>query len=333
VSADTANPSAAIPAEVLVDIFTRAMRIQMNDEAVRKAIMRGKFKTTYYSPRGQEIIPSAVSALLRDDDQIVTIYRGIHDQIAKGIPLRLLWAEYAGKATGPCKGKGGPMHITHPETGIMVTTGIVGASMPIANGLAMAAQNEGSDRVVVAYFGDGASNIGAFHEALNMASLWKLPVIFVCQNNLYAEHTAFAIGTSSASISARSSSYDMPGVTVDGNEPEAMWAAAKEAIDRARTGGGPTLIEAMTFRFQGHNFGDQSAYIPKEEMEVAKAADPMPRLRQRMVDEGIMDEDAIALLEQSIADEIADALEFALASPNPSLEELENDVYENWVEV
>lgn len=315
------------PQDVLIDIFTRAARIKMNDERVRKAMLAGKFKAPYYSPRGQEIIPSAISVLLRDDDQIVTIYRGIHDQIAKGIPLRELWAEYAGKATGSCKGKGGPMHITHPATGIMVTTGIVGASMPIANGLALAAQNEGSDRVVIAYFGDGASNIGAFHEALNMASLWKLPVLFVCQNNRYAEHTAYGIGTASETIAERSTSYAMPGVRVDGNDPEAMWLTAREAIDRARRGEGPTLIEAMTFRFEGHNFGDAAAYIPREELAAAKAADPMPRFRQALIDAGHMSEDDIAALEASLAAEIDDALEFAMSSPSPTLDEIELDVF------
>ncbi len=315
------------PQDVLIDIFTRALRIKMNDERVRKAMLAGKFKAAYYSPRGQEVIPSALSVLLRDDDQIVTIYRGIHDQIAKGIPLRQLWAEYAGKATGSCKGKGGPMHITHPETGIMVTTGIVGASLPIANGLALAAQNEGSDRVVVAYFGDGAANIGAFHEALNMASLWKLPVLFVCQNNRYAEHTAYGIGTSSETIAERSKSYAMPGVTVDGNDPAEVWLAAREAVERARRGDGPTLIEALTFRFEGHNFGDAATYIPREELAAAKAADPMPRFRQAMIDGGHMTEEAIAALEASLSAEIDDALEYALASPSPEPEELEIDVF------
>jgi TPP-dependent pyruvate/acetoin dehydrogenase alpha subunit len=313
--------------EVLIDIFTRAMRIKMNDERVRKTILSGKLKSTYYSPRGQEMIPSAISCLLRGDDQIVTTYRGIHDQIAKGIPLRLLWAEYAGKVTGACKGKGGPMHITHLQTGIMVTTGIVGASMPIANGLALDAQNRGLDRVVIAYFGDGAANIGAFHEALNMASLWHLPVVFVCQNNRYAEHTAYKFGTASATISQRSSSYEMPGVTVDGNDPIAVWVAARSAIDRARSGGGPTLLEAMTFRFEGHNLGDMSAYIPKEEMTSAKADDPIPRLRQQLLHEHVLSEADIERIESGLTAEIDDALEFALASAYPTQDELLVDVY------
>ncbi len=181
---------------VLVDMYRRMTLIKQNDERFRATIMAGKIVAPYYSPRGQEVIPSAVSVNLRDTDYICTIYRGIHDMLAKGVPLKQLWAEIAGKVTGTCKGKGGPMHITHPASGVMVTTGIVGSSMPIANGLALAAQIRGEDRVAVAYFGDGASNIGAFHESLNMASVWKLPVVFVCQNNRYGEHTQYEVATS-----------------------------------------------------------------------------------------------------------------------------------------
>lgn len=235
--------------EILVDIYRRATLIKQNDERFRSIIKSGKLAMVYYSPRGQEIIPSAISVGLTDADYIVTIYRGVHDMLAKGIPLKLLWAEFAGRSTGACKGKGGPMHVTHPATGIMVTTGVVGASLPIANGLALAAQLRNEKRVAIAYFGDGAANIGAFHEALNMASVWKLPVIFVCQNNKYGEHTKLANSTSVPNIAVRAIAYGMPGVTVDGNDPLAMYAVAKEAIERARSGGGPTLIEANTFRF------------------------------------------------------------------------------------
>src|SRR3546814_264657 len=170
--------------------------LKINDEKTRQTIRSGKLQTPYYSYRGQEAIPSAVSANLTDEDYICTIYRGIHDMLAKGMPLRSLWAEIAGRSTGACKGKGGPMHLTAPAKGIMVTTGIVGSSLPIANGLAWGSQLARDGRVTVAYFGDGASNIGAFHEALNLASIWKLPVVFVCQNNRFGEHTAYHKTTS-----------------------------------------------------------------------------------------------------------------------------------------
>src|SRR5271165_4590684 len=225
-----------------LDIFRRMALIKANDERSRKVIRSGRLVMPYYSPRGQEVIPSAVSANLTDDDYICTIYRGTHDMLAKGVPLKDLWAELAGRVTGTCKGKGGPMHITHPNSGVMVTTGIVGSSMLIANGLAWGSQLRGDGRVTVAYFGDGASNIGAFHEALNLASIWKLPVIFVCQNNRFAEHTRYENCTSTDKISKRAIGYGMPGYTVDGNDPFEMYATVHEAIERARNGEGPTLI-------------------------------------------------------------------------------------------
>jgi pyruvate dehydrogenase E1 component alpha subunit len=312
---------------VLIDMYRRIALIKQNDDRFRGVIRSGKIATTYYSPRGQEVIPTAVSVNLKKEDYICTIYRGIHDMLAKGVPVKQLWAEVAGKATGTCKGKGGPMHITHPESGVMVTTGIVGSSMPIANGLAWATQLREEDRVTVAYFGDGASNIGAFHEALNMASVWKLPVVFVCQNNGYAEHTRYELGTSAAKISDRAAGYQMPGVTVDGNDPIAMYHAAKEAVDRARAGNGPTLIEARTFRFMGHVFGDADGYMDKAEKAAAVAKDPVPAYRAWLVENGHAKEEELAQIEAEIEKEIDEAVEFAISSPYPSLDELRRDIF------
>lgn len=318
---------------VLSSILESALRIRCNDELIRESARSGRLNIIYYSPRGQEIIPSAISELLTDDDYICTIYRGIHDQIAKGVPPKLIWAEYAGRLTGSCKGKGGPMHITYPEKGVMVTTGIVGSSLPIANGLALASQLRGDGRVTVAYFGDGASNIGAFHESLNMASVWKLPVIFVCQNNRYAEHSRFDEFTAGESVARRGDAYGMHAVAVDGNDAEATWHTARAAIDRARSGDGPTLIEANTFRFEGHLLGDDSAYIPRQEMEAAKAADPVPRLRADVIGRGILTEAQVVELERKIRREVEEAREFALTSDWPSLDELSCDVLANSGEV
>lgn len=323
---DASGTPATPPSSVLVDLYRRMALIKLNDERFRAVIKAGKIVAPYYSPRGQEVIPSAVSVCLNDEDYICTIYRGIHDMLAKGVPVKLLWAEIAGRATGTCKGKGGPMHITHPATGVMVTTGIVGSSMPIANGLALAAQIRNEKRVAVAYFGDGASNIGAFHEALNMASVWKLPVIFVCQNNRYGEHTRYEITTSARRISDRAAAYQMPGVTVDGNDPLAMYATSREAVDRARAGGGPTLIEAMTFRFHGHVFGDADGYMTTGEKEAAMARDPVPAFRAWLIETGRSSASALGELEAAIEREIDAAVEFALTSPEPDLAELSRDV-------
>lgn len=313
--------------EVLLDIYRRAALLKANDERSRKVITTGRLVMPYYSYRGQEIIPSALCANLTDDDYLVTIYRGIHDMLAKGMPLKDLWAEIAGRVDGTCKGKGGPMHLTYPKKGVMVTTGIVGSSMPIANGLAWGSQLSKNGRVAVATFGDGASNIGAFHESLNMAAVWKLPVIFVCQNNLYGEHTTYEKATSARQIADRAHGYQMPGIRVDGNDPVAMYNAANEAVERARAGEGPTLLECMTFRFHGHVFGDADGYMNKEQKAQAIADDPMPRFRQKLIDDGIATEEHLAEIESDIARQIDEAVEFALNSPLPNLSELTTDVY------
>ncbi len=314
-------------AKTLVAIFRKMTQIRLNDERFISLMKAGKMVMPYYSARGQEAIPSAISVQLTNDDYLVTIYRGIHDMIAKGVPPRLIWAELAGRSTGACKGKGGPMHITHPKSGCMVTTGVVGAGMPIGCGLALASQLRGETRVTVTNFGDGASNIGAFHESLNLASVWKLPVIFVCQNNRYAEHTAFAKGTSVEHVAERAKSYSMPGVTVDGNDPLAVFAAAKTAIERARAGGGPTLIEALTFRFNGHLIGDMGEYIPKAEYAAALAADPVPKYRQWLIDSGHASGAELETLEAEIKTEVDEAVKFAFDSPLTDPSEITRDVY------
>jgi pyruvate dehydrogenase E1 component alpha subunit len=206
------------------------------------------------------------------------------------------------------------MHLTHPAKGMMVTTGIVGSSMPIATGLGWAAKLDGKGRVSVANFGDGASNIGAFHESLNMAALWKLPVIFICQNNLYAEHTSKAYSTLVPHIADRAASYGMPGVTVNGNDPDEMYGAA-------------TLIEAMTYRFNGHLLGDAGNYMDKPELAQAKLDDPMPILRARLIAEGISSEADLSDIEAAIDAEIDAAIEAASAADYPGVIELKRDVF------
>jgi acetoin:2,6-dichlorophenolindophenol oxidoreductase subunit alpha len=312
----------------MIEMFQKMSLLKQSDERMRSVIKSGRLTMPYYSPRGQEVIPAAISTCLKPDDYICTIYRGTHDSLAKGVPVSLLWAELAGRVTGTCKGKGGPMHITHPASGVMVTTGIVGSTMPIANGLAWGSQLLGDGRVTVAYFGDGASNIGAFHEALNMASLWRLPVVFVCCNNQYAEHTKLSVGTAIDQISKRAASYTMPGITVDGNDPLAMFATAREAVDRARSGNGPTLIEAVTFRFFGHVFGDPDAYMDKGERERHMADDPYPAYRQWLIAHRHASESELAGIEEKNARSVEAAVEFAFSSPYPDSTEIYRDVYE-----
>jgi acetoin:2,6-dichlorophenolindophenol oxidoreductase subunit alpha len=317
----------ALSPQTLFEIYRKALLINVFDEKMRGLLSSGRLAAVYYSPRGQEILAAAMGVNLKPTDYIVTTYRGIHDQLAKGMPLRELCAEYYGKATGTCKGKGGPMHITYPKAGIMVTTGVVGSGLPIATGLAWASQVKKDGRVTVCTFGDGASNIGAFHESLNMASLWKLPVVFLCQNNGYGECTKYEKATAVDSIALRAASYNMRGVTVDGNDPQAMYQASKEAVERARAGDGPTLLEAKTFRFMGHYFGDPGAYIPKEEYQAALARDPMPRTRAAVIASGAATEEQIDSLQKEIAAQIEDALKFAIESSPPDVSEIGIDIY------
>ena len=313
--------------EILLNIFSKMALLKLHDERFRSLLMAGRVAMPYYSWRGQEAIPAGLSAALLPDDFICTNYRGLHDSLARGVPLRELWAELFGKATGTCKGKGGPMHITHPKSGVMVTTGIVGSSMPIANGLALASQIAGDGRVTVAAFGDGASNIGAFHEALNLASIWKLPIIFLCSNNLYGEHTKFENATAVERIADRAVAYRMPGVRVDGNDPLAVYAEAKRAIARARGGDGPTLIEAMTFRFFGHVFGDNDAYMDAGEKTAAMQKDPVPAYRQWLLSQGVATEAELAGIEADIEAQMNEAERFAFESPFPDPRELGTDIY------
>lgn len=323
----TTESGVDLDVETAVDLYRTAVRIMTFDEKYRSLMLSGAISGMYYSPRGQEFAAASVAAHLYPADYVVTTYRGLHDQLAKGIPMRDLWAEYLGRAAGTCKGKGGPMHVTSPRHGLMVTTGVVGSGLPIANGLALASQLRGTDQVTVVNFGDGASNIGAFHESLNLASIWKLPVVFVCQNNKWAEYTPLAGGTSVANVADRAASYSIPGVIVDGNDPIALYNSAGEAIDRARRGEGPTLLEAVTYRFCGHNFGDNGEYIPEDEFAAALEADPVPRYRDYLINESIASAAELDVIEQEARDEVDDASTWAVEQPLPDVAELTTDVY------
>ena len=259
----------------LVEVYRVMVRIAEADAAIQRGLSAGEIQFQYYPTGGQEAIAGALSAVIDPDDHMCTTYRGIHDIVAKGTPLTEVMAELYGKAAGTSKGKGGPMHLSDPASGLMVTTGIVGAGMPIANGLGLAAQLQKTGRVTVVSFGDGATSIGAFHESLNMAALWQLPVVFVCQNNQYAEYTAIRDYTRSKSFARRADGYGMPGVLVDGGDATALVATFAEAFDRARSGAGPTLIEAVCHRLQGHAFGSDQAHMDKAALAEAKKNAPV----------------------------------------------------------
>jgi pyruvate dehydrogenase E1 component alpha subunit len=303
----------------LLAIWRSAARIRAVDETMRGMINRGEFMGFYYSPRGQEVLAATVGTCLRRDDYLVTTYRGLHDQLAKGVPLTELLAEYLGKQTGSCGGKGGPMHVADPSAGVMVTTGIVGAGLPIGAGLALGAKLAGDDRVCVTTFGDGATNIGAFHEALNLAAVWQLPAVFVCQNNEFGEFTP-RTESQRVEIFTRAAAYGMPGRQVDGNDAVDLWPAVSEAVQRARAGQGPTLLDCKTYRFMGHYYGEPMVYMDKAELARRMDADPVDQLRARVLIAGAADNATLAAIEAEIALEIETAVAEAKAAgpPDPS---------------
>lgn len=307
----------------LYELMTKAEAL---DTRLRKGIMRGEFATVIWPARGQEAIPAAIGLALRDDDRLVTTYRGLHDHVGKGTPLVEIVGEVLGTSVGASKGKGGTMHIAAPDHGVMMTTGIVGSGVPVGVGLALAAKKDGSDRVTVVTFGDGATNTGSFHEGLNLAATWDLPIVFVCQNNLYAEMTPVEETMRIERVAQRADGVGMPGVTVDGNDPVATYFAIKEAVDRARQGGGPTLVEAVTFRFEGHYVGDTSHYIPGEQMESEAKKDPMVTFPSYLLANGFSQEELDAIKQGSI-DEVNEAVKIAASAPVPDQAEIERDVY------
>jgi acetoin:2,6-dichlorophenolindophenol oxidoreductase subunit alpha len=315
------------PAEVQRRIYALMVLMKVADDRLSKGIATGEFMCVYWPSRGQEAIAAAMGVSLREDDQLVTTYRGLHDLIGKGVPIEEIYGEMMGRTVGASRGKGGTMHIANPDKGVMLSTGIVGAGPPVAVGLAMAAQRKGLDRVTAVSFGDGATNTGSFHEAANMAALWDLPMVFVCQNNRYAEMTPTEDTMKLEHVADRAAGYGMPGVRVDGNDPLAVRSALDEALERARRGDGPTFIECVTFRFRGHYFGDRMPYISKDQLAAAVAADPVPRFRSHLTDAGICSEDELNRIDNDAVDAVEKALQTVMSADPPSAEELERDVY------
>ena len=323
----TTATATTLASDAMLSLYRTMVRINETDKAVTRGLSAGEIMFQYYPVGGQEAISAGVGAALRADDFVSTTYRGIHDIVAKGTPLNDIFAELYGKLPGTCKGKGGPMHLSDPASGLMITTGIVGAGLPIANGLGLAEQLRGTDKVCVCNFGDGATSIGAFHEALNLAAVWKLPVIFVCQNNQYAEYTSLAEYTLTKDFSKRAAAYEMTGVRVDGTDPVAVHEAAKAAVARARSGEGPTLIEAVCHRLQGHSFGSDEGHMDAAALAAARSDTPVARFRRRLIDAGIATDAALKELEATIRKEIDAASDYARKAPAPDTAELYTDVF------
>ncbi len=310
-----------------VRMFELMVLARTCDERLRRGLSAGEFACTYWPATGQEGIAAALGTVLRADDRLVTTYRGLHDQIAKGVPLGPLVAEILAREDGVNAGKGGAMHISFPTAGLVLSTGIVGSGLPIAAGIGTALQLAGSGHVVAVSFGDGATGTGSFHEAVNLAALWRLPVVLVCQNNRYAEMTPTAESQPVASVADRAPAYGIVGSSVDGNDPDATYVALAAAVARAREGGGPTLLECTTFRLHGHYFGDPMRYIPKDELEAARSAEPVGRYRKTLVDGGVLTEETASEIERQASAEVELAFDGALAADPPDAFAAMVDVY------
>lgn len=302
--------------------------IRFFEQAVEKHFLAGEIPGFVHLYIGEEAIATGVCANLTEDDYIASTHRGHGHCIAKGADVNKMMAELFGRRTGYCKGKGGSMHIADFSIGMLGANGVVGGSLPIAAGAALAISMLDQKRVTVAFFGDGASNRGTFHESANLASVWKLPVIFLCENNQYASTTPYKTTTSVEDIADRAHGYSMPGVAVDGNDVFAVYEAAKAAIERARNGGGPSLLEAKTYRVKGHFVGDPELYRSKEEVEeIFKKRDPISRFEKQVLNEGLLSQKKLDNIKLEAQEVIDNALAFAKASPEPDPSELLSDVY------
>ena len=313
--------------DALLWMYETMVTIRRFEEQSRREADAGKLRGMH-SSIGQEAVPTGICAHLRDDDYVLGTHRSHHHCIAKGVDLNEMMAELLGKATGTNKGKGGTMHIADINKGMLGANGVVGSNIPVATGVALSAKVRGSDQVSVVFFGDGASSQGSLHEAMNLASIWKLPVLFVCENNRYAESTPFEYAVAGGSVANRAAGYDMPGVLVDGQSALDMYEVGREAVARARAGEGPTLIEAQTYRYQGH-FGadDPLGYRTQEEEDYYEARDCIARMRAHLTDGGYATEADLAAIEAGALAAVTAATQFADGSPFPEADELTTDVY------
>jgi len=312
--------------EVRKAIHRTMVKIRRFEERAVELFMAQELPGFLHSYLGQEAVAAGACACLREDDYITSTHRGHGHIIAKGLRLDHMMAELFAKTTGYCKGKGGSMHITDFSQGVLGANGIVAAGVPIATGAALSAQMRKSGQVVVCFFGDGASNQGAFYEAANLGAVWSLPVIYVCENNLYAVSTHQSHHQKVKDISTRAVAFGFPGISVDGNDPIAVYQAVAPAVHRARQGEGPTLVECKTYRWLGHYVGDPASYRPPEEVAEWKARDPVPRYERYLEEQGVMSAVEMVSVHEQVKEELDAAVEFARHSPSPQPEDALQDV-------
>ena len=313
--------------QVRLGMYRMMQEARLFEKRAQDLFLEGLIKGTSHLALGQEAVAAGFAAALRPDDLVYCTYRGHVHTLLRGAPMGALMAELMGRANGICGGKGGSMHLTDVAHGAMGSYAIVGAHMPIAAGAAWAAQERETGQVVVCFFGDGTTNIGAFHEALNLAVVWRLPVVYVCENNLYMEYTAIGDVTAVANPAAdRASAYGLEPVVVDGNDVDVVYETATRLVERAREGGGPALVEAKTYRHGGHSRADPAKYRPDDEVEAWLARDPIPAHRDRLLESGVEPE-VIDRVEREALELVDRATEEAKAGPYPEPEALGTELW------
>jgi len=305
-----------------VERLRRMIEIRNAEDVIKELFAAGLVAGSTHTCQGQEAISVGVAAVLRPTDMVSATYRGHGHAMALGMPPAVVVAEILGRVGGCVGGVGGSMHMSSRAIGLLPTMAIVGAGIPIAAGVAWSAQLRGTDDVAVAIFGDGTSNIGAFHEGLNLAAVWRLPVVFICENNLYGEYSPLDATTAVKDISERAASYAMPSAVVDGQDLDVVVASVQQAVDRARSGGGPTLLEMKTYRYSGHSRSDAATYRPAGELDLWLARDPIDICAARLVRTGALTETDLAAMHSEVAESVQAAVEAAKHSAEPTTEDM-----------
>ena len=312
--------------EQALELLRQMWEIRLFEDTVYDLLGQNKIKGASHLYAGQEAVAVGAISTLREDDLITSTHRGHGHVIAKGLRFDRMMAELYGRTTGYCKGKGGSMHIADFSQGVLGANGIVAAGLPIATGAALSAQMRRSGQVVAAFFGDGATSQGAFHEAANLAAVWNLPIVYVCENNHYAVSTPVSRQMRIPSVAQRAAAYGFPGATVDGNDPLAVYEAARAAVERARSGGGPTLLECRTYRWMGHYIGDPATYRPAEEVAWWKERDPLTTFERRLIEMDLCSQEEIQRVHEQVRAELEAAVQFARQSPVPAPEDALTDL-------
>ena len=327
-TADTAATETSQPtSDELAQMYLTMATISTCEAATVGAVRAGRLNAAVYPVRGLEGVCGALGIVIQRTDYMFSTYRNLGDAIAKGVPVREIVAESYGRTGGTSGGMGGPMHLHDLRVGFVGTSGIVGGGVPIAVGIALGAQLDDEDQIVVVTFGDGATSIGASHEAMNLAVLWNLPIVFLCQNNQWGEHTALAAYAGNPNLAERAAAYGMRSVRVDGFDPVATWRALSAAAEHAREGRGPVFVEALTYRLGPHSAASDSSYMPKDEFAAAMQRDPTPAFRKRLADTGALSAEALDAIDAKAKEIVDDAMRYAVESPPPTAAVLFDNVF------